>query len=323
MPVFLLLFHIVHCVFEHYQDFDVVYEKKVAERNSGSNSELIHLSFNDDFYWTNGIGIVSKSVELHGNKTWLTHRTNVRNERNDNTDEITIQPTTKLNHPERWMMEVWNSSLTMRSFGLDAGMAGTTICLVVGSSVEVIDGEILSNLECSGFVLADAERSGSSRIVIVGSTHKSSTPNVVLPLVGRGHGQLTKNNEEWKCDGEGCSCVRIEREEIIGVGLSFDSTHFPLGTGPLFSFAENSLSEKGIGIVGEVSTELRSSSVSNVTSTFGIGKGKKMGMGSCVWERVVGSRISGSTNHDMGTALCGARFGFNVACLNTSFSSKI
>ncbi|KAK2942508.1 hypothetical protein BLNAU_22588 [Blattamonas nauphoetae] len=186
MSILLLLCTFLHCVDEHYQDFDAVYEKKLVDNNLGSNSESMHLSFDSGLYLTNGIEIVSKSVELHGNKTWLTHIANERNERNDNADESTIRPTTKLNHPERWMMEVRNSSLTMRSFGLDAGMAGTTICLVVGSSVEVIDSDILSNMEYSGFVLADSVGSGSSRIVIVRSSHKSSTLNVVLPLVGRG-----------------------------------------------------------------------------------------------------------------------------------------
>ncbi|KAK2955638.1 hypothetical protein BLNAU_9328 [Blattamonas nauphoetae] len=331
MPMFLLFCTLLNCVDERYQDFDAIFEKKVAECNLVSNSESIYLSFDSGLFWTNGIGFVSKSVELHGNKTWLMHRANVRNERNDNTDENTVQQTTKLNHPERWMMEMRNSSLMMRSFGVDAGLAGTTICLVVGSMVEVIDSELLSNMECSGFVVADWVGSGSSRIVIIGSSHKSSTLNVILPLVGRGYGQLNTNNEEWKGGeerfGDGC----VEREEIVGVGLSFDSTHFAVGTGPLFSFVGKSLwsgSENGkIGMVGEISTELRSSCILNVTSSFEIGirSGSQtgLGVGSCVWERVVGSRISGSTNHDMGTALCGTRLGFNVVCVNSSFSSCV
>ncbi|KAK2957889.1 hypothetical protein BLNAU_7065 [Blattamonas nauphoetae] len=178
-------------------------------------------------------------------------------------------------------------------------------------------------MECSGFVLADWDRSGSSRIVIVGSSHKSSTRNIVLPLVGRGYGQLSKNNEEWMGDEEGWSDGLVEMEEIIGVGLSFDSTHFALGTGPLFSFTGKSLFGSEIEVIGEISTELGSSDILNVTSTVRDGNGKKLRDGSCVWERVVGSRISGSTNHDMGTGLCGAQFGFNVVCVNSSFSSCV
>ncbi|KAK2954210.1 hypothetical protein BLNAU_10865 [Blattamonas nauphoetae] len=284
----------------------------------------MELSFDSGLFWTNGIGITSKSVELHGNKTWLTHRANVRNERNDNSDVSTIQPTTTHNHPERWMMEVQNSSLTMRLFGLDAGMSGTTICLVVGSSVEVIDSQILSNMECSGFVLADSVGSGSSRIVIVGSSHKSSTLNVVLPLVGREYGHLNMNNEEWKGGEEGCGDGYVEREEIIGVGLLFDSTHFTLGTGPLFSFVGKSLKSGSVTeTVGEISTELRSSSLLNVTCSYGAESRKIVGVGSCVWERVVGSEISRSTNHDMGTGLCGTRLNGNIACVNSSFTSCV
>ncbi|KAK2941731.1 hypothetical protein BLNAU_23353 [Blattamonas nauphoetae] len=322
MQMLLLICSILHCADGSYKDFDAVYERKLAENNLDSNSESMDLSFDSGLYWTNGIGIDSKSVELHGNKTWLTHRAKVQNDRKDYTDESTIRQTTKLSHPERWMMEVRNSSLTMRSFGLDAGMAGTTIRLVVGSSVDVIDSELLSNMECSGFVVADWVGSGSSRIVIVGSSHKSSTQNVILPLVGRGYGQLNTNNEEWKEGAEGFGDGCVEREEIIGVGLSFDSMHLGLGTGPLFSFVGKSLWSGS-----EISTELGSSNVLNVTSSFeireGSGSRSGLGVGSCVWERVVGSRISLSTNHDMGTGLCGARLGFNVVCVNTSFSSCV
>ncbi|KAK2949679.1 hypothetical protein BLNAU_15350 [Blattamonas nauphoetae] len=329
VQVFLLLCSVFQCVDEHYQDFDIVYEKILAETISASNSELRRLSFDDGFYWTNGIDIVSKSVELHGNKTGLTHKANVLKDRNRYTDETANGMPRKPTGVERWMLEVQNSSLTMRSFGLDAGMAGTTICLVVGSSIEVIDSELLSNMECSGFVLANLVGSGSSRIVIVGSSHKSSTRNVVLPLVGRDSGQLNKINEDWMGDEEGWSGGLVEREEIIGVGLSFDSTHFTVGTGPLFSFAGKSQwsgsDNAKIGVIGEISTELRSTSISNVTTSYveGSGRRKNLGFGSCVWERVVGSRISGSTNHDMGTGLCGTGLGFNVLCANSSFSSCV
>ncbi|KAK2950740.1 hypothetical protein BLNAU_14411 [Blattamonas nauphoetae] len=178
-------------------------------------------------------------------------------------------------------------------------------------------------MECSGFMLADSGRSGSSRIMIVGSSHKSSSRNVLLPLVGRGLGQLNTKMNEWMTDEEACGGVLVEREEIVGVGLSFDSTHFPLGSGPLFSFAEKSLSSRSeIMMVGETSTELRTTTILNVTSSSGAGRRKILGVESCVWERVVGSRISGSTNHDMGTGLCG-RLGGNVVCVNSSFSSCV
>ncbi|KAK2950727.1 hypothetical protein BLNAU_14398 [Blattamonas nauphoetae] len=176
-------------------------------------------------------------------------------------------------------------------------------------------------MECSGFMLADSGRSGSSRIMIVGSSHKSSSRNVLLPLVGRGLGQLNPKMNEWVIDVETRGGGLVEREDIIGVGLSFDSTHFPLGSGPLFSFAEKSLSSGSeIGMVGETSTELRTSDILNVTSSSGDGSLKKLR--SCVTERVVGSRISGSTNHDMGTGLCG-RLGGSIVCVNSSFSSCV
>ncbi|KAK2956063.1 hypothetical protein BLNAU_9040 [Blattamonas nauphoetae] len=146
---------------------------------------------------------------------------------------------------------------------------------------------------------------------------------MVLPLVGRGYGQMSKSNEEWMFDEEGWSGGWVEMEEIVGVELSFDSTHFTLGTGPLFSFSGKSLPEGSeIGMIGAIETELRLSSLSNVTSSF-VDGGESLGVGSSVWERVVGSRIERSTNHDMGTGLCGTRLGGNMMCQNSSFSSCV
>ncbi|KAK2950860.1 hypothetical protein BLNAU_14162 [Blattamonas nauphoetae] len=321
MSILLLLCSILHCVDEHFHDFDAAFEKELHQKSFGSNSELMQLSFDDGLYWTNCIEIVSKSVELHGNKTGLTHRANVKNLPSRIDEETANGRPRKDTNVEQWMMEAQNSSVTIRSFRLDAGMEGTSVCLVRTSSVEVIDSEILSNMECSGFVLSDSDRSGESRIVIVGSHHKSSTPNIVLPLVGRVYGQMNKNNEEWMFDEEESSGGWVDREDIIGIELSFDSTHFALGTGPLFSFSGKSLPEgSDIGMVGVVSTELKLSSLSNVTSSF-VDGGESLGVGNSVCERVVGSKISRSTNHDMGTGLCGTRLGGNIVCVNCSFSS--
>ncbi|KAK2946911.1 hypothetical protein BLNAU_18135 [Blattamonas nauphoetae] len=324
MQLIFFLCRILCCFDEHYQDFDAVYKTKITETYSAPNSELMCISFDTGLYSTNSIEIVSKSVELHGNKTGLSHRAALQNQPSRIDEETANGRPRKDTNVERWMMEARNSSVTMRSFRLDAGMAGTSICVVVESSVEVIDSEILSNMKCSGFVLTDSVGSGSSKIVIVGSNHKSSTPNVVLPLVGTGYGQLNLKSEEWMVDEGGSNEGWEEREEIVGVELSFVSTHFALGTGPLFSFARKSLPEgDDIEMVGEISTELRLSSISNVTSSYGDEMGKKMGVGSCVWERVVGSRIERSTNHDSGTGLCGTRLGGNVICANSSFSSCV
>ncbi|KAK2961570.1 hypothetical protein BLNAU_3368 [Blattamonas nauphoetae] len=163
MSLFLLFWSILHCVDEHSQDFDAVFDKKLAESNLASSSELI--------------------MELNGKKTVLTHRASLEKEHHRK-DKDTANGRTRTDpNVERWMMEVLNSSLTMRSFRLDAGMTGAAIFVVHQSSVEVFDCELLSNVECSGFVLADAERSGSNRIVIVEIDYQHQ--NITDIVIGR------------------------------------------------------------------------------------------------------------------------------------------
>ncbi|KAK2956313.1 hypothetical protein BLNAU_8680 [Blattamonas nauphoetae] len=222
------------------------------------------------------------------------------------------------------MIDVQNSSLTLRSWRLDAGETGTTICVVLRSSVDLFDSEILSNMECAGFLLADSGGSGESQIMIVGSHHKSSTPKAILPLVRRVYEQRNHNFGHLKPNEDTLASGWRERELITGVGLSFASTHFPLGTGPLFSFDGRILSENdNSNFIGGIETVLTRSTFENVTSNSRWDYEKERGEGSWVWERVVGCSVHRSTNHDMGTALCGTRLGGNLACLNTSFSSCV
>ncbi|KAK2957912.1 hypothetical protein BLNAU_7088 [Blattamonas nauphoetae] len=174
-------------------------------------------------------------------------------------------------------------------------------------------------LSSSVFVkMFDSEtfQSGSS-ISLIGVTHHSET-STLPPLVGLIHPptqlQSTRNlylNEALQETEVGVT--------VVGMGLVFDSTSFPAGTGPLFSFGisdEHPLPEVMHSLTME--TTLIGSELMNVTSRMVERKDSMLFWGE-VTQRVFGSDIGQSSNHDSGTAMMDANLGGNLKCVNTSF----
>ncbi|KAK2952953.1 hypothetical protein BLNAU_12129 [Blattamonas nauphoetae] len=108
------------------------------------------------------------------------------------------------------------------------------------------------------------------------------------------------------------------RLSICGVELSMTNQHFPLGTGPLYTFH----SDHVLDSVMHVETTLLSSTLVNVSSSSAFSPVKQL-FGSEVSQRVVGTFVRNSTNHDSGTGMMSPNLGGNLVCLNTSFSSCI
>ncbi|KAK2960313.1 hypothetical protein BLNAU_4866 [Blattamonas nauphoetae] len=111
---------------------------------------------------------------------------------------------------------------------------------------------------------------------------------------------------------------------IVGSGLWFDSKALVGGTGPLFSF---SLSEQAYSIAASkhalrMETTLLRSTLLNMTCRSPFSPNTQL-FGTEVCQRVVGSCVEKSTNHDCGTGMMSANLGGNVMCLNTSFSSCV
>ncbi|KAK2957942.1 hypothetical protein BLNAU_7118 [Blattamonas nauphoetae] len=163
---------------------------------------------------------------------------------------------------------------------------------------------------------SEAFQSGSS-ISLIGVTHHSET-STLPPLVGLFHPptqlRSTRNsnlNEPFPETEDGVT--------IIGIGLLVDSTSFPAGTGPLFSFGlsdEQHLPEIMHSLPME--TTLIGSLLVNVTSRM-VERKTSMLFGGGMNQRVVGSEIDQSVNHDSGTAMMDGNLGGNVRCVNTSF----
>ncbi|KAK2959019.1 hypothetical protein BLNAU_6035 [Blattamonas nauphoetae] len=140
---------------------------------------------------------------------------------------------------------------------------------------------------------------------------------VVLPLVGTSHSTNGIDLGDQMMNTGTVDNTSRQHLSMTGVGLSMNNQHFPIGTGPLFSFNTH-YSIENIN----VDTCLEDSSLASMTSSSHVLPSHQM-FGSDVCQRVVGSSVLKSTNHDSGTGMMSPNLGGNVMCLNTSFSSCI
>ncbi|KAK2952865.1 hypothetical protein BLNAU_12186 [Blattamonas nauphoetae] len=117
----------------------------------------------------------------------------------------------------------------------------------------------------------------------------------------------------------------MEAISVIGTGLSLKSKDLIFGTGPLFSFGmnEHGYCLRASGCALRMETDLLSSTLVNVSSSSSAFSPGKQLFGSEVRQRVVGSFVRQSTNHDSGTGMISPNLGGNLKCLNTSFSSCV
>ncbi|KAK2962997.1 hypothetical protein BLNAU_2020 [Blattamonas nauphoetae] len=159
------------------------------------------------------------------------------------------------------------------------------------------------------------------QIQIIRTSHNSKS-NLILPLVGtcqnpRGFDIERQMMNDGIADNESRQGV-----SICGVGLLMKNQHFPLGTGALYTFESDPVLGRALDCVMRVETNLLESSLVNVTSSSPFTSSGQL-LGSEVSQRVVGSCVDQSTNHDSGTGMLSPNMGGDLMCLNTSFSSCI
>ncbi|KAK2949354.1 hypothetical protein BLNAU_15734 [Blattamonas nauphoetae] len=205
----------------------------------------------------------------------------------------------------------------MISWCLDVQESGCSACLLSSSDLTIEGSEIISNMDCSPFIVSGDLDGCGNQIQIIRSSHKS-TSNTVLPLVATSQDQRGIDLGTELMNEMALHPASPQSLSIGGVGLSMTNQHFPLGTGPLFTFQSHHAFDSAIA----VGTNLVESSLVNVTSSSPSSPGKQH-FGSEVRQLVVGSCVRKSTNHDSGTGMMSPNFGGNLKCLNTSFSSCV
>ncbi|KAK2942585.1 hypothetical protein BLNAU_22502 [Blattamonas nauphoetae] len=224
-----------------------------------------------------------------------------------------------------FMFEVFNSTFSVTKVHAIMNSERNGICSVTGSTVRFSSSSITSNGDLSPFMITSSENEGTtlgSTIVLADVTHHSMSGHVA-PFVGLTHPQHPLVSPRAMKRGDGVTS-QAEWISIVGTGLWFKSKDLIGGTGPLFSFGmtiqDSSFASSRCGL--RMETSLVRSTLVNMTSSSRMSLGMQQ-FGSGVNQRVIGSCVDQSTNHDSGTGMMSPHLGGNVMCLNTSFSSCI
>ncbi|KAK2944561.1 hypothetical protein BLNAU_20515 [Blattamonas nauphoetae] len=284
-------------------------------KNAGkAGIEMIYLSNAEMIART--IQVKSADVSLIGNNTIVEY--NVEERRSEKNDESVGQ---------KFMFSVWNSSFRVSGVRALCMSTESGLCVVSSSKVFLSLSAVISDglhsplvMRCSG----DGMCGSSSWIVVSQCTHESPR-HFVAPFVDVGH---SRNDFEISgSENEREQIGGLEPLSVVGTGISMRSQTLWMGTGPLFSFGMASKKNRDFGsaFVGRMDTGMEFCSLVNMSSqTYGLGDFGKSGKGfGSVVQRIVGSSICLSSNHDRGTGMLDVNLGGSLRCVNTSFFSCV
>ncbi|KAK2954035.1 hypothetical protein BLNAU_10998 [Blattamonas nauphoetae] len=284
-------------------------------KNTGKDGiEMIYLSNAEMISRT--IQVESVDVSLIGNRTILEY--NVEERRSDIYDE---------SEGRKFMFSVWNSSFRVSGVRALCMSNETGLCVVSSSKVYLWLSSVISDglhsplvMRCSG----DGMCGSSSSIVVSQCTHESPR-HFVAPFVDVCH---SRNDDEISgSERESEHIGGSESISVVGRGISMKSQTLWMGTGPLFSFgmASNENRDFRSALVGWMDTGMEFCSLVNMSSRSDrVGDFGKSGKGfGNVVQRIVGSSICLSSNHDRGTGMLDVNLGGSLRCVNTSFFSCV
>ncbi|KAK2956312.1 hypothetical protein BLNAU_8679 [Blattamonas nauphoetae] len=194
----------------------------------------------------------------------------------------------------------------------------------------VRDSEIISNVHHSPFVVSNSDGEQPTTIQIIACSHHSKVTNL-LPLVDFAQyrdisdvddSHVERSDEKnQKLHAEGFGGEEIC---VVGSSLDFSDVHFPIGSGPLFSFGMRNEERSDFNSANfRINTKLTSSSLLNVTSQRTPFSENGNRFGSLMRQDVVGCCVTHCSNHDSGTTMLDVNVGGDLHSLNTSFSSCI
>ncbi|KAK2960715.1 hypothetical protein BLNAU_4370 [Blattamonas nauphoetae] len=189
---------------------------------------------------------------------------------------------------------------------------GTSAGQLSNSNVTVSSSTIISNPECSPFVIVCSEGNDGSSISFIDVVHRSSGLRTLLPLTA------VSSLNHFTSSHLPCSEMNAD-VSVSCSGLSIDDTCLVLGTGPLLSLPYTPSTEQNEIVSTQLSVEssLLSSRLLNTTSLP-----RCSALPREVWlsQRIVGSCVGWSSNHLCGTGCVDMNSGGSLVCSNTSFS---
>ncbi|KAK2951761.1 hypothetical protein BLNAU_13254 [Blattamonas nauphoetae] len=228
--------------------------------------------------------------------------------------------------PSTFMFDIWNSSFSANGIEAILTCGNTGLCFISGSSVAVSSSIISSNGLISPFLMMVSD-SGldnlHSRIVLSEVTHTSAS-DFLPSFVDVSH-PLSSSSLHPASSSDDPIHRSVGGVSVVGIGLRLSDSCLASGTGPLFSFGLNRHASPSPTLTNDLpmETALVQSSLVNMSSRSTTAGRESEGslFGSNAKQRIVGSEISKSANHQRGTAMLDPNMGGCLVCLNTSFSS--
>ncbi|KAK2959485.1 hypothetical protein BLNAU_5534 [Blattamonas nauphoetae] len=189
---------------------------------------------------------------------------------------------------------------------------GTSAGQLSNSNVTVSSSTIISNPECSPFVIICSEGNEGSSISFIDVVHRSSERRTLLPL--------TSISSLHRFTSSHLPCSEMNADVSVSCsGLSIDDTCLVLGTGPLLSLPNTPSTGQREVMTSQLAVEssLLSSRLLNTTS---LPRCSALPREVWLWQRIVGSCVGWSSNHLCGTGCVDMNSGGSLVCSNTSFT---
>ncbi|KAK2962914.1 hypothetical protein BLNAU_1937 [Blattamonas nauphoetae] len=301
------------------EDFAAFLEGRSKLQNNPSFSTASTIIIPIGIYHAQEVPIHSRNVDLSGLSSTISHRYSIHNLAGENRSQHPDNNEYRSSKGLSVMFDLFNSTCRLDTLQLFANTPDTAVSLIRSSTLVVSRSEITSCPDTSPFVIGDSGMESSVSVSLISCSHRSSSESSsLLPLVSMPRSSWCssqmRSNEEGHADAFGVGSL-----SIVGSGLSMNSKHLVIGTGPLFDFGTcfgNGLT----GVVG-CSVSLSSSSLTNTTST----RLPSTIPCSCsfVTQRLIGVSVSESTNHLCGTSGMSWDWSGSSLLSNCSFTSCV
>ncbi|KAK2950442.1 hypothetical protein BLNAU_14560 [Blattamonas nauphoetae] len=217
------------------------------------------------------------------------------------------------------ILDVFNSSLSLQNLHIDSGIGLTCVAFIGDSIVQLSGCSILSSHLTSPLVVTQSTLESDTTVTIVDCDHKSNPLDwSLLPLVGMST-QRFPFTSRHKTHQLNKQTFKMSSLVVSGTGLSFNSTKFPLGTGPLFDFGV--LSPVNLASVIECSIVLDSCDLLNTSSIPP--RSSFVPLCPHLSQRLIGCSLKHTPNHLTGTSGMRLDVASEILMSNSSFSDSV
>ncbi|KAK2958175.1 hypothetical protein BLNAU_6879 [Blattamonas nauphoetae] len=278
-----------------------------------------HIALPSKSFHAHNFPVHSRKMHVSGQRSELVHssidRVNLQKNGRSDMSDSSFRQLEGLSS----ILDVFNSSLSLQNLHVDSGIGLTCVAFISCSTLEITNGHVVSSPLTSPFVVTQSTIESDTTITLVSCVHTSNTLDwSLLPLVGMSaqhfpfHSSHNKNLLDQRATG-------ISSLVVSGTGLSFNSTQFPLGTGPLFDFSV--LSPISLANVLHCSVVLDSSAILNTSSIPP--RSSFVPLCPHLSQRLIGCSLKHTPNHLTGTSGIRLDVASEILMSNSSFSDSI